>query len=116
MPRAIVVLWVVATLQPAPGGRRPKCGHVADAYVKLMRETVLDAVYSSATYKQDGSSRPPASGRNSALTMAGRRRLNNVRDLLRVAVRHGGDIYVRDNSPKGSRFVTNLPIWGDAEK
>ena len=103
MPRAIVVLWVVATLQPATGGRRPKCGHgVADAYVKLMRETVLDAVYSSATYKQDGSSRPPASGRNSALTMAGRRRLNNVRDLLRVAVRHGvaGD-FVETGSWKG---------------
>ena len=50
MPRAIVVLWVVATLQPATGGRRPKCGHgVADAYVKLMRETVLDAVSAELT-------------------------------------------------------------------
>eukprot|EP00635_Sarcinochrysidales_sp_CCMP3193_P012246 CAMPEP_0118914216 /NCGR_PEP_ID=MMETSP1166-20130328/14653_1 /TAXON_ID=1104430 /ORGANISM="Chrysoreinhardia sp, Strain CCMP3193" /LENGTH=351 /DNA_ID=CAMNT_0006853785 /DNA_START=316 /DNA_END=1371 /DNA_ORIENTATION=- len=81
--------------------------NAVDAYVDLMREIVLNTIYDPEPFKADGSIRPAASGINTAFSMVGRRRLDNVRDLIRAVVEVGvpGDVVETGSWKGGCMFM-----------
>ena len=59
-------------------------GHfsVGKAYLRLMRDVILNSIYDPQPWKRDGSIRPESEGPYSAYSMAGERRLDNVHDII----------------------------------
>lgn len=59
---------------------------LANSYIELMKEVVLNRIYEPASFKIDGNYWPS----NNAMSMAGLRRINQVQALLEDVI--GNDI------------------------